>query len=185
MHTCPMDMFLDLAIWREVMPGGLPPMTAESTHVVEGHFTDFKVFLSGPLKGGVTGKQCKNLNKLQQVWGRPRKSIMFLPLTAGSKKQGKEIRMTKTAKEEEAVSIKGDFKGESCVCLNNKHSAFSPCFHLCVCEACSASVMGKTRECPLCCSESRKVHTTVDNGAANSRCLVSLRMFAVTSCFHR
>ena len=100
-----------------------------------------------------------------------------------SKKRGKKARAS--AKTQATVGVKGEIERECCVCLNECPSmAFSPCFHLCVCEACSVSVMRKTRECPICCSESDAVHAVVDDGAACARCLAAPRTFAVAPCFH-
>ena len=100
-----------------------------------------------------------------------------------SKKRGKKVRAA--ANTEAAVGAKGEIQRECCVCLNECPSmAFSPCFHLCVCEACSASVMRKTRECPLCCGASDAVHAVVDDGEACARCRAAPRTFAVAPCFH-
>jgi tetratricopeptide (TPR) repeat protein len=100
-----------------------------------------------------------------------------------SKKRGKKVRAP--ANTQAAVGAKGELESECCVCLNECPSvAFSPCFHLCVCEACSASVMRSTRECPLCCGESDAVHAVVDDGAACARCRAAPRTFAVAPCFH-
>jgi tetratricopeptide (TPR) repeat protein len=102
-----------------------------------------------------------------------------------TKKRGKKHRAPKSAKAEAAVAGAGEFDGECCVCLSARSSvAFSPCFHRCVCEACAASVMHKTRECPLCCGESDAVHAVVDDRAACARCGAAPRTFAVAPCFH-
>ena len=99
------------------------------------------------------------------------------------KKRGKKA--VASAKPQSNFGVQREIERECCVCLNEcSVMAFSPCFHLCVCKACSESVMRKTRECPICCGESDAVHAVVDDGAACARCLAAPRTFAVAPCFH-
>ena len=40
---------------------------------------------------------------------------------------------------------------ECVVCLDEKKThMFTPCHHRCVCEGCADSIMGGTKECPMC-----------------------------------
>ena len=74
---------------------------------------------------------------------------------------------------------------ECCVCLAAPATvAFSPCFHRCVCLACSAGVMGAGRECPLCRGASDAAHEILDVAGACARCGAAPRTCAAAPCFH-
>jgi hypothetical protein len=74
---------------------------------------------------------------------------------------------------------------ECCVCLAAEATvAFSPCFHRCVCAACSAGVLAQSRECPMCRSESDAAHEILDVAGACARCHAAPRTCAVAPCFH-
>ena len=74
---------------------------------------------------------------------------------------------------------------ECCVCLAADATvAFSPCFHRCVCAACSAGVLAQSRECPMCRSESAAAHEILDDGGACARCGAVPRTCAAAPCFH-
>lgn len=74
---------------------------------------------------------------------------------------------------------------ECCVCLAADATvAFSPCFHRCVCLACSAGILAQTRECPMCRSATAAAHEILDDGAPCAGCKLAPRAFAVAPCFH-
>lgn len=74
---------------------------------------------------------------------------------------------------------------ECCVCLAAEATvAFSPCFHQCVCSACSAGIMAGTRECPMCRSASSAAHEILDGGALCASCCAAPPTCAAAPCFH-
>lgn len=74
---------------------------------------------------------------------------------------------------------------ECCVCLAAVALiAFSPCFHQCVCVACSQSIMENARECPICRTKSDAANAILDDGAPCAHCCALPPTVAVTPCFH-
>jgi tetratricopeptide (TPR) repeat protein len=74
---------------------------------------------------------------------------------------------------------------ECCVCLAAEATvAFSPCFHQCVCAACSQGILAQSRECPICRSESDAAHEILNAGGACARCHAAPPTCAAAPCFH-
>lgn len=98
-------------------------------------------------------------------------------------------RARKQTKAAAAHAVQGEKAGgeelECCVCLSAQIAcAFSPCFHMCVCEACGTGIMATKKECPICCSESQSVHEIGYDDLTCRVCLRGQKQMAFAPCFH-